>query len=126
VNFSDSDALLTAREELLYDLSVLKGISKDNQQTIQKMLAVFVEKATEEMGQIQIASNEQNWQHLAAVAHKMKPALAYLGMKTLENKINEIQINARNKNEIEKMPFMIQGAEQLLKKIIVQLKKEMV
>ncbi len=126
VNFSDTDSVLSAREEQLYDLSVLKGISKDNQQTIQKMLTVFVEKASEEMAQIQGASKEQNWQHLAAVAHKMKPALAYLGMKSLEAKINEIQLSARNNKDIDKMPYMIQGADQLLKKIIVQLKKELV
>ena len=126
VNFSDVDSMLTMREEQLYDLSVLKGISKDNKQTVQKMLKVFIEKASEEMIQIKNSSEEQNWVHLAAVAHKMKPALAYLGMKPLEAKINEIQMNARNVKDLDKMPYLIQSSDQLLKKIILQLEKEIV
>lgn len=124
VNFSDIDSMLMPKEEQLFDLSVLKGISKDNQQTINKMLTVFMEKASEEMSQLKVSASEKNWQHLTAIAHKMKPALAYLGMKSLESKINEIQINARNQNEIDKMPIQIQNAEQLLSKIMIQLKKE--
>lgn len=123
-NFSDADAMFFSREEQLYDLTLLNGISKNNRQTVTNMLNVFIEKATEELSQIKAAGKEENWQMLSAVAHKMKPALAYLGMKSLEKIVNELQFNAKNLTNLDKTPQMIQNAEALLNKIITQLKNE--
>ncbi|MBI5538785.1 MAG: response regulator [Bacteroidia bacterium] len=122
--FNDNDVILNSRDENLFDLSVLKGISKGSKQTIEKMLTVFIEKTLEEMGQIKTATENQNWQQITTIAHKMKPALSYLGMKLLENKINEIQRLAKEMKEVEKIPPIVQLSEQLLNKIILLLKKE--
>jgi PAS domain S-box-containing protein len=122
--FHDNDVLLVSRDENLFDLSVLKGISKGSKETIDKMLTVFIEKTIEEMSQIKIAAENQNWHNITNIAHKMKPALAYLGMKLLENKINEIQRLAKEHKEIEKIQQLVVISEQLLNKIIVLLKKE--
>ncbi len=121
---SDIDIVTISRNENLFDLSVLKGISKGKQQTIDNMLNVFIEKVTEEMHQLKTATEQQNWQQITTIAHKMKPALAYLGMKLLESKINEIQLIARDAREIEKIPHIVQQSEQLLNKIISLLKNE--
>jgi HPt (histidine-containing phosphotransfer) domain-containing protein len=123
--FYDNDVILVSREETLFDLSVLKGISKGSSSTIDKMLNVFIDKTIEEMAQIKIATENKNWQTISNVAHKMKPALAYLGMKLLENNINEIQRLAKDHKEVEKISQLVILSEQLLNKIILLLKKEM-
>ncbi len=122
--FHDNDVLLVSRDENLFDLSVLKGISKGSKETVDKMLTVFIEKTLEEMSQIKIATENHNWSDITNIAHKMKPALAYLGMKLLENKINEIQRLAKEHKEVEKIQPLVVLSEQLLSKIIVLLKKE--
>lgn len=122
--FTDTDIVTISRDENLFDLSVLKGISKGKRQTIDNMLNVFIEKVTEEMQQLKKANEKQDWQQIASIAHKMKPALAYLGMKLLESKINEIQLIAREIKEPEKIDHLIQQSEQLLNKIISLLRNE--
>lgn len=123
--FYDDDILFVSPDENLFDLSILKGISKGKRQTIDKLLNMFIEKATEEMAQIKTVAAQNNWQQLASITHKMKPALAYLRMKLLETKINEIQHIAIEMKETDKIPHLVEVAGQLLNKIILLLKKEM-
>jgi len=123
-NFSDIDMVAISRDEKLFDLSILNGISKGKRQTVNNMLKVFIDKATEEMQQLKSANEQQNWQQITTIAHKMKPALAYLGMKLLESKINEIQLIARDARETEKISHLVSQSEQLLIKIISLLKNE--
>lgn len=123
-NYSDIELISINSNENLYDLSALKGISKGKKNAVDNMLKVFIDKSAEEMQSIKSSFEKNNIKQIASVAHKMKPALAYLGMKLLESKINEIQLLANENNNIEKIGYLITQSEQLLAKIVSRLKQE--
>ncbi|MFH2142751.1 MAG: response regulator [Bacteroidota bacterium] len=77
-------------ENKIYDLSLIKNIAKDKPEMIIKMLNTFIERAGEEVIDLKHYAVIKDWENLGRTAHKMKPALAYLGMKEIEESVNEM------------------------------------
>jgi len=112
-------------EENIYNLKVIKKISKNNNDTLAKMITVFIEKSSLEIKDILTAVNEQDWDTIAQTAHKMKPAIAYMGMIEVEKKVEEIINLARNKENLNKIKLYSELINEVLLKVYVLLEKDL-
>ncbi len=112
-------------EENLYNLKMIKKISKNNNDTLAKMISVFIEKSSLEIKDILTAVNEQDWDTVAQTAHKMKPAIAYMGMIEVEKKVEEIINLARNKENLNKIKVYSELINEVLLKVYVLLEKDL-
>jgi HPt (histidine-containing phosphotransfer) domain-containing protein len=88
------------------------------------MLQVFIDKSNVELLQLVEYSEQGDWDNVAGIAHKMKPSLAYLSMKQVEEIIQQIHFLAKNKEQTEKIPKLVANVQSLLEFIIQQLKEE--
>jgi PAS domain S-box-containing protein len=110
--------------EQTYDLSVVENIAKGNRKLIAKMIQVFIDKASEEIELIRDHASREEWDSVSIVAHKMKPAISYMGMKDLETRVNEIYNLSREKTSPEKLPILIEYVYKVLGKTFIRLEED--
>lgn len=117
---------LSMNKETAYDLTVVKNITKGNQEAFNKMILVFIEKSNEEMNNLKAAFSSKNWVMVTNTAHKMKPALAYMGMKELEQEVNNLYYISKSQPDETILKNIIASVEIKLNNVCERLKKEMV
>jgi len=112
-------------EENLYNLKVIKKIAKNNNDTLEKMIRVFIDKSSAEIKEILSAVNESDWDTVAQTAHKMKPAIAYMGMIEVEKKVEDVINWARNRENFNKIKVYSELINEVLLKVYVLLEKDL-
>ena len=113
-----SDTSATANA--ITDLSSLRKMSDNDETFIQDMVTSFIEKTPEIIVQIEQANKDKNWQEVGAMAHKLKPNLAFMGIDSLKKLIAQIESNANNSTNTEEIPKLI---KQLSSSINVAIKE---
>jgi HPt (histidine-containing phosphotransfer) domain-containing protein len=91
----------------LPDLTYLKNISKGNREFELKMLMTFMEQTSEEAAKISKCLVEKDWDSLYASVHKIKPSFHFIGARKTEKLIVAIEEMAREQNELNKLPHLI-------------------
>jgi signal transduction histidine kinase len=89
------------------DLSSLRKMSNNDESFVQEMVSSFIEKTPEIIKQIKHANKEKNWQEVGAMAHKLKPNLAFMGIDSLKKLIAQIETNANNNKNTKAIPGLI-------------------
>ncbi len=124
-NHADTaDMIEHEAHDKFYNLTLLNSITKNQKSAVIKMLTVFIDKSTTELQQLEDYTLKADWEKVAAIAHKMKPSLAYLSMKQVEEIIQQIYYLAKNEEQTERIPKLMKNAKDLLLYIIQQLKEE--
>ena len=107
--------------ETITDLTYLRKMSSNDESFVQEMVNSFIEKTPEIIEQINQANEDEDWQEVANLAHKLKPNLAFMGMDSLKNLILEIETNAKNKENIEEIRDMIERLTSTVNEAIEEL-----
>ena len=113
-------------EEDIYNLKLIKKIAKNNNDTLEKMISVFIEKSSIEIEEILLAVKENDWDTIAQTAHKMKPAIAYMGMTEVEKKVEDIINWARNRESLNKIKTYSELINEVLIKVYGLLEKDLI
>lgn len=107
--------------EKVIDLTYLKEISMDDEGMIVEMIEVFLEQYREALEEMNRLHDGENWAELRARAHKFKPNLAYMGIDSGMEKIQELEDHAGNNNP----QFAIQAKLSSLQSICEQASEEL-
>ncbi|MFK7907879.1 MAG: ATP-binding protein, partial [Chitinophagales bacterium] len=83
------------------DLQFLKELTDNNPELMVKMIDIMLRETPEELEKMEYHYYQQNWQRLAAVAHKFKSSAAFMGLPTMEESIKMIQIDAEKQENME-------------------------
>lgn len=89
------------------DLSSLRKMSNNDESFVRDMVTSFIEKTPEIIKQIRKANKDKNWQEVGAMAHKLKPNLAFMGIDSLKKLIAQIETNANNNKNTKEIPGLI-------------------
>ena len=112
------------KDEKPYSLKLIKKIAKGNDETLVKMINIFIEKSSLEINDILYSINENDLDSVAHTAHKMKPAIGYLGMSQLESKVDDIINWSRQKDNVDKIKMYAEFVKEVLLKVYNQLEDE--
>ncbi len=107
-----------------YNLELLENLTKNQNAAIVKMLQVFIEKSTMELKQLVEYTEQKDWEKVASTTHKMKPSFAYLSMKQVESLVQQIHHLAKNNEQVEIIPKLVQNTKSLIEFIIQMLEEE--
>lgn len=110
--------------EKFYNIDLLFNITKNQKSAVIKMLQVFIDKTKVELSQLIDYTEHGNWENVAGIAHKMKPSLAYLSMKQVEEIVQQIYYSAKKQEQTEKIPKLVANAQSILEFIMQQLQEE--
>jgi PAS domain S-box-containing protein len=98
---------LNAAEETITDLTYLRKMSNNDESFVQEMISSFIDKTPEIITQINTAYKDDDLKEVGAMAHKLKPNLAFMGMESLKELIQELETNAKNGKNTKAIPDMI-------------------
>lgn len=85
------------------DLSYLNDIADGNAEFIIDMIDIFIEQTPVYFEQLATAIKEKDWTATAAVAHKIKPTLAFIGVEAARQRMAEIERKARDLDHPEEI-----------------------
>ncbi|HET6991879.1 MAG TPA: Hpt domain-containing protein [Bacteroidia bacterium] len=84
-------------DESLINLDFLKNFTGNDSARMRKYINMFLGSAPAEAENIRKALAEQNWEALRASAHSLRPQMTYMGMKSGENLLRQIEDQVQGK-----------------------------
>lgn len=110
----------------LYDLSSLNEIARGDQDFIQKMIRLFCEQSIQIVGQIRQSFNAGQLKEMGEAAHKLKPSIDSLRIRSLEQIIRDIEMAGKENAPTENLAEQIGFTETRIKEVTEEMKKELV
>ncbi|PWK79370.1 PAS domain S-box-containing protein [Mucilaginibacter oryzae] len=108
----------------MYDLSLLKTISKNNEAFVQKMVNIFCEQTPMMISDMQTAYNNDDWEVIRLMAHKMKPSIDNLKINSIKQTIRDIENCDPNETDTTILAQNIQLLQTTVEKVIEKIKNE--
>jgi HPt (histidine-containing phosphotransfer) domain-containing protein len=106
------------------NLSYLKELSAGSNSFIIEMIDAFFEQIPKEIENLEHHLSNNDWQSLRGTAHKIKPSIAFMGIKELEPVIKLTEENAKNETNLEQLPNLISTIRTVCYDAMEELKKE--
>ena len=112
----------TKLEEPIYDLSKLKAMSRGNEAFVQKMIGIFSEQAPQMVNEMITACKGDDYERIAVIAHKIKPSIDNLCIRSLTQLIREIEKAAIGGKSKEEVLAMLDRMVEIVEEVIGQMK----
>lgn len=97
----------------------------DDDNLVVELIELFLENAPVALKKMQNHCQQQQWPALAAEAHKLKPNLGYMGMEKSKELIEELEKDAKQQQELEKISEKIDTLENHINQARTELKAEL-
>jgi CheY-like chemotaxis protein/HPt (histidine-containing phosphotransfer) domain-containing protein len=88
---ASSAAHAPRQSEALYNLDKLHEIGGSNTSFVTKMITLFIEQADQSLAEMKQGVDTGNWQQVRSIAHRIKPSIDTMGMKTLGITIRQLE-----------------------------------
>ncbi len=87
--------------DLNYLESLIEGYEEDREEFLEMMIETFLEEMPKELKNLELHLKSKDLESLKKNAHKIKSMIASMGMKETLAKINEIELLAAKKEDLE-------------------------
>ncbi len=77
------------------DLSYLHEISMGDDELVAEMIALFLENVPRSIKRLKTLVQQEEWDEVASITHRLKPNLAYVGLDSAKAIIEHIEKRAR-------------------------------
>jgi HPt (histidine-containing phosphotransfer) domain-containing protein len=99
----------------LTNLEYLTQRTKSNPQLMTEMIALYLEQTTSLIDAMKHSLQNENWNELQAIAHKMIPSFSIVGMSSdYENLAKKIQEYAGTQQHITEIPGLVSHLTDIL------------
>ncbi len=109
----------------LIDLEYLKELSEGDDDFTISMLSYFIENTPDVLRGMKQFYSEENWKSLRNVAHKFKPQLTFMGIKSIFEDVETIEQNAAHETNTETIPSLVEKVEKVCHKAMEEIKTEL-
>lgn len=110
--------------EKLFDLSALVEISRGNTTFVIKMVNLFCDQTPQMINEMLAAYSLKDFPTIASVAHKIKPSIDNLNIKSLSPLVREIERISKDETENPILFNLLQDAEKKVIDVVAQMKAE--
>ena len=108
----------------LYSLQKLRKEAMGNEAFVTKMSRMFVDRIPDSIEKIVNHHEEQDWPRVYAIAHKLKPSIDMLDIHSLKPVVREIENAAKNVEDLESLPALIDKLKIDCLKVVDHLKQK--
>lgn len=105
----------------LVDLNTLKVFSGGDKRFISDVISVFIKHTSTDVLSLRDAFLERDLEKIASISHKLKSAFPVLGVKYVDEILIELYDYSKNRDHIEKIPFLIDKLEDITQQTITEL-----
>ena len=92
---------ITKDHSKLTDLTYLKSVSDGDDQFVIDMVRSFIEKTPALLDELDKAAEGEDWTQVGALAHKLKPNLAFMGIESLKHLVLDIELSGKDLQHLE-------------------------
>ncbi len=96
-----------APSQKITNLDYLKVLAEDNESFFNDFIQLFLTNTPEILDDLQQQLAVENYEGIRQAAHKIKPSLNYIGMKTANTLAMEIEENAKQMTNLNELPSMV-------------------
>lgn len=108
------------------DLTYLKKLSKGDNDFVKQMISIFIDQTPTAIQKMEADLSNKNWASLRAVAHKMKPSFSFVGVTSLQEKIETIEDNAAQGTNANLIANLIAEVKEVSLKAVAELQTEQI
>jgi CheY-like chemotaxis protein len=113
-----------ATDHLLYDLTMIQSVSGGDDSFIKKMIRLFIQTVPQNVQELADAATTGNWEQVSKMAHKLKSTIDSMGIRSIHDVIRTIEMHAKNRDQVERIPEMVKQVESVVSSCISQLHSE--
>lgn len=110
--------------EKLYDLSGLFGMDYNDEEFLKELLTAFLTNTKADLKELKKVIKKNEIESVYKLSHRMKSSLFSLGIKKGYSEIQQIELFAKNNENIEQIPALFEKVETLMEKVFIQLKQD--
>jgi len=93
------------------DLSELKAVTKGNDAFFNEMIDTFIENSQEGMQHIRQALENENWEEIREISHRLIPSYKHLKINAVVSDLVEVKNQAKDVTDLEIIERLIYGIE---------------
>jgi len=109
----------------LIDLKLLIQLADGNQEFIVKMLEIYYKQTPENLDALDQHLKDKNYKELAAIAHKMRSSVPYVGLHIAENLLEKLEYAAKQNIQIDEFPERVKTIRKLCEDSLIQVKEQL-
>ena len=103
------------------DLTYLRGIASGSTEFMIDIINLFLSQIPEYFEKLDQFIIDKNWADAAEIAHKIKPSLTFMGVQSAMESMAEIEMNARNLENLDAIPPSFKILKDMSKTLFVKL-----
>ncbi|MDO8970606.1 MAG: Hpt domain-containing protein [Saprospiraceae bacterium] len=112
------------QSERLYKLDKLIEFIGDDKDAILNMVGIFLKSTSGLLSQIQTGLLNKDFVTIGKTAHMLNPTLDIFGIDTLHDVIREIEKIAKNADNVEGLPKLIDQLSTTMKEVFLQVEND--
>lgn len=93
------------------DLAFLKQFTSEDPKRMERYIRMFLAAAPAGLASMKAHLAAGEWEALRSAAHSIKPQIAYMGIHSLRESIQEIENDAREQKNLERLNARIADVE---------------
>jgi len=110
--------------ERLYDLSYLRANSNGDEGFVLKIVQGFLKHTPEALDKMNQHLENEEWERVGAIAHRIKPSVDFIGLKSLKKIIRLIESYAKEKKNLVEIPALVQKINEVCGRAMQQMREE--
>ena len=108
-------------EQKITDLSYLNDIAMGDKALITDMIELFLEGVPVSVEHLKSLIESKEWKRVAEIAHKLKPNLAYMGLNSAKDMLEQLEEDARKNENTENLFHQASQIEKICNQAYVEL-----
>jgi PAS domain S-box-containing protein len=118
-----SDGVSTASKRVT-NLAYIEKIANGDQQFVLRMINVFLNQTPLMLDSMTTHLENRDWKGLKAIAHKVKPSVAFMGITEMEQLIGNIEDSAQHETFTDEIGSMLESARNICNEALEELRDE--
>lgn len=110
--------------EKLYDLTMIHGLSGGDDSFIRQMVELFVETMPASTQELQGYLDQQQWEPLGKLAHKLKSTTGSMGIESIKDEVRAVEQNCKKSENLEQTPALVKKVVTVINQTVGQLKQD--
>lgn len=110
--------------EKLYDLKQMEEIAAGNYDFLRALAQIYLDTIPSTSQEMVQATTAGEWDKTSKLAHKLKSTIDSLNIYTVVKDIRSIEIDAKNKVNIETIKKLVSKVDQVINEVALQLKAD--
>ena len=107
-----------------YHLKTLSQAVGNDKESLKEMIQIFLDTLPEALSNLRKSMEKEDWDSVKKIAHSTKSNIDMLEVQSSFYKIKEIEMLAKEQNETEKIPDLLEEIEKEMATVYKGLKTE--